>query len=156
MTFLPTRRSAVAALLAASAIGLAACGSDDSSSSSSGSSGSTSSDATPAPTTASDSGGGGGKKLAISADESKGLAFDKKTLSAKAGSVTIDMANPSADKQPHAIAIEGNGVDKSGETVQPGGSDSTVTADLKPGKYTFFCPVPGHREAGMEGTLTVQ
>jgi len=45
-------------------------------------------------------------------------------------------------------------VDKSGQTVQPGGA-STVTADLKPGTYTFYCPVPGHEAAGMKGTLTV-
>jgi uncharacterized cupredoxin-like copper-binding protein len=56
---------------------------------------------------------------------------------------------------PHAIAVEGNGVDKDGSTVQMGGK-STVTANLKPGKYTFYCPVDGHRAAGMQGTLTVK
>jgi len=64
------------------------------------------------------------------------------------------MANGSEDSLPHAIAIEGNGVDKDGETVQPGGS-STVTVRLKPGRYTFYCPVDGHEDAGMKGTLTV-
>ena len=62
------------------------------------------------------------------------------------------MDNPSS--LPHAIAVEGNGVDKDGQTVQKGGK-STITVDLKPGKYTFYCPVDGHRAAGMEGTLTV-
>ena len=56
---------------------------------------------------------------------------------------------------PHAIAIEGNGVDMDGKTVTKGGT-STVTADLKPGTYEFYCPVPGHKEAGMKGTLTVK
>jgi uncharacterized cupredoxin-like copper-binding protein len=62
------------------------------------------------------------------------------------------MDNPSGI--PHAIAVEGNGVDKDGNTVQKGGT-STVTADLKAGTYTFYCPVDGHRAAGMKGTLTV-
>ena len=62
------------------------------------------------------------------------------------------MDNPSG--VPHAVAIEGNGVDTDGKTVSNGGT-STVSADLKPGTYTFYCPVPGHKAAGMKGTLTV-
>jgi plastocyanin len=94
--------------------------------------------------------------LKISAEESNGLSFDKKSLSARAGRVTITMANPSGDNQPHGVAITGaGGVAKSGQVVQPGGT-STVSLDLRPGRYTFYCPVPGHRQAGMEGTLTVQ
>jgi uncharacterized cupredoxin-like copper-binding protein len=94
--------------------------------------------------------------LKISAEESNGLSFDRKTLSAKAGTVTISMANPSGDSQPHGVAITGaGGVAKSGQVVQPGGT-STVSLKLRPGRYTFYCPVPGHRQAGMEGTLTVQ
>ena len=46
-------------------------------------------------------------------------------------------------------------MNKSGSTVQMGGK-STVTVALKPGKYTFYCPVDGHRAAGMQGTLTVK
>ena len=94
---------------------------------------------------------GGGETLKLSADPTK-LAFNTKTLSAKSGTVTLTMANPSGI--PHAIAVEGNGVDKNGQTVQQGGT-STITVNLKPGKYTFYCPVDGHRAAGMEGTLTV-
>jgi len=98
---------------------------------------------------------GGSSSLTLAADESNGLSFTKKTLSAKAGTVTITMDNPSGDSQPHAIAVEGNGVDKDGQIVQPGGT-SKVSLDLKPGKYTFYCPVGSHRQAGMEGTLTVR
>ena len=95
--------------------------------------------------------GGGGETLTLSADPSA-LKFDKSSLSAKAGTVTLKMDNPAGI--PHAIAVEGNGVDKDGETVQKGGT-STVTVNLKPGKYEFYCPVDGHKAAGMEGTLTV-
>jgi uncharacterized cupredoxin-like copper-binding protein len=62
------------------------------------------------------------------------------------------MTNPSG--LPHAIAVEGNGVDKDGQTVMKGGT-STITVTLKPGTYTFYCPVDGHRAAGMQGKLTV-
>ena len=81
------------------------------------------------------------------------LAFDKKTLVARAGKVTITLTN--ASPIPHDIAIKGNGIDVKGATVS-GGGRSTVTAVLKPGTYTFYCSVPGHAEAGMRGTLTVK
>ena len=60
-----------------------------------------------------------------------------------------------ASPVPHDVSIEGGGVEKKGKVVE-GGATSTVAATLKPGKYTFYCSVPGHREAGMEGTLTVK
>jgi plastocyanin len=91
-------------------------------------------------------------KLTLSADSSGKLKFNKKTLSAKAGKVTITMSNPS--NLPHAVAVEGKGVDKDGKTVHKGGK-STVTVTLKKGKYSFYCPVPGHEAAGMKGTLTI-
>lgn len=93
--------------------------------------------------------------LQLSADPTGKIAFDKKSLSAKAGQVSIAMENPSGSGVPHAIAIEGNGVDKDGQTAQPGG-DSSVSVKLKPGKYTFYCPVADHRQEGMQGTLTVK
>ena len=95
----------------------------------------------------------GGKTLQLSADPGGQLKFDKTSLSAKAGKVTLDMANPSS--VPHAVGVRGNGVDKDGATVQQGGN-SKITVDLKPGKYTFYCPVDGHEQAGMKGTLTVK
>ena len=55
---------------------------------------------------------------------------------------------------PDAIAVEGNGVDQDGETVQPGGV-SIDTVNLKPGTYSFYCPVGNHEAEGMEGTLVV-
>lgn len=145
-------------LIAVLALGVAACGSgSDNSSSSTGASGGGGSGgggygaSKPATTGAAPASGGG---VALKADESSGLAFDPKTATAKAGKVTLTMTNPSSNGSPHGIAIEGQGVDKDGATASPGGT-STVSVDLKPGKYTFYCPVGGHRAAGMEGTLTV-
>ena len=124
---------------------LAGCGGSDDNSSSGSSGG--------ASTTSSSSGGGGsgGTQLTLSADPSGALKFDKKTLSAPAGEVTITMTNPSS--VPHDIAIKG-GVDKKGDEVT-GGGKSVVTVNLKPGKYTFYCSVPGHEAAGMNGELDV-
>jgi plastocyanin len=89
-------------------------------------------------------------KLAAS---STALAFDKESLAAKAGKVTVDFDNPSPI--PHNVVIEENGEELAGfEPITEG--EKSETADLKPGTYTFYCSVPGHREAGMEGTLTVK
>lgn len=96
---------------------------------------------------------GGGEELQISADPGGALKFDTDTLEAKAGKVTITMDNPSP--VPHAVSIEGGGIDENGETVEQGGK-STVSADLRPGEYEFYCPVGGHEAAGMKGTLTVK
>ena len=135
-------------LLAVTAVlALAGCGGSDEKSTSSSSSKATS---TPTATQAASS-GGGGETLKLAADKSA-LKFDKSNLTAKAGKVTLEMANPS--QIPHAVAIKGNGVDVDGKTIG-NGETSTASADLKPGTYTFYCPVPGHEAAGMKGTLTV-
>ena len=66
------------------------------------------------------------------------------------------MANPDGNQMPHNVALEGDGVEESGEIVQPGGDVSEVTTTLEAGTYTFFCAVGQHRANGMEGTLTVE
>src|SRR2546426_1120684 len=76
-----------------------------------------------------------GEKLPLSADPSA-LKFARPSLQAKAGTVTIDMTNPAPIQ--HDVSIEGQGVDKQGKKVAKGGP-SAVTADLKPGTYTFYC-----------------
>jgi plastocyanin len=141
---------------AAAALAIAGCGGGSNNSSSSSSASSTPAQSTPTTASSGASGSGGGgasSNLKLAADPSGQLKFDKSSLSAKSGNVTITMSNPSSI--PHGVAIEGQGVDKDGQVVNKGGT-STVTASLKPGKYTFYCPVPGHRQAGMEGTLTVK
>jgi plastocyanin len=84
---------------------------------------------------------------------SAGLAFQFANAQATAGKVTLVAKNP----QPigHNIAVEGNGVSAHGPVVA-GGKTSTVSVTLKPGTYTFFCSVPGHREGGMVGKITVK
>ena len=97
--------------------------------------------------------GGGGETLAFSAPEDGSLKFDQGDVTAKAGTVTVTFDNPSS--VPHALAIEGNGVDATSETVTASEAPP-VEVELAPGTYTFYCPVGGHEAAGMKGTLTVE
>jgi mono/diheme cytochrome c family protein len=92
-------------------------------------------------------------KLELPADPNGQLAYITKQASAPAGALEIDSKN--ASSTPHDIAIEGPGANAKGKVVQ-GGATSTIKVTLKAGKYTFYCSVPGHREGGMEGTLTVK
>jgi plastocyanin len=138
-------------LIGAIAIPVAGCGGDDDDSG--GSSGSTSSSSGGGNTnTTAKSSPGGRQVISISADPSGALKFNKSSLSAKAGKVTVVMANPS--DLPHAIEIEGNGIEIKGQTVNKGGT-SKASGDLKAGSYEFYCPVDSHKQAGMKGTLTV-
>lgn len=95
---------------------------------------------------------GAATTLRLSASPTK-IAFDTTKLSAQAGKITIDFDNPSALE--HDVAIEQDGKQIAiSETIAKG--KTSVSADLKPGTYTFLCTVPGHAEAGMEGTLTIE
>ena len=103
---------------------------------------------------ASDTGGGGkAQTLKLSADPGGALKFDKSSLTAKAGKVTIVLDNPSS--LPQAVEIEGNGIEEESDTIGEG-ETTKVTATVKAGEYEYYCPVDGHKAAGMEGTLTVQ
>ena len=96
----------------------------------------------------------GGSSLTESADPSGQLKFTKDSLSAKAGKVTVHFANMSS--LPHNMTIQqGTNGKTIGATPTFSGSTKTLTVNLKPGTYTFYCSVPGHRQAGMHGTLTV-
>lgn len=108
-------------------------------------------EAEPEQPTTTETGGAGETTLQLAADPGGALKFDKETLEAPAGTTSIELANESS--LPHNVAIEGGDVDEESETVT---NDSTsLTVELESGTYTFFCSVPGHREGGMEGTLTV-
>jgi plastocyanin len=93
-----------------------------------------------------------GGTLDIPVVPSGALAYEFGSAEAAAGAVTINSVNESAI--PHNIAVDGGGVDEQGEVVQDGAT-STVEVDLEAGEYEFYCSVPGHREGGMAGKLTV-
>jgi plastocyanin len=92
-------------------------------------------------------------KLEIPADPNGALAYVFANAEAPAGQLEIDSKNDSSIQ--HDIAIEGNGVNEKGEVVSNGGV-SQISTDLQSGEYAFYCSVPGHRQAGMEGKLTVK
>jgi plastocyanin len=95
-------------------------------------------------------GGGGGATVEVSSPADGSLVFDQTELSAQAGEVTFSYDNPS--QVPHAFEIDG--VEGATETITE--STDEVSVELEPGTYTYFCPVGSHRQAGMEGTLTVE
>jgi plastocyanin len=99
-------------------------------------------------------------KLAIDANPTGQLAYASSKALATPGAVTVTMTNMSGVM--HNIAFEAgeNGATAKGPVIAASSFISkgatTVKLSLKPGKYTFFCEVPGHRQAGMYGTLTVK
>ena len=130
--------------LAGVALVAAGCGSSNKSSSNSGNGGG----GTSAPKKAAPSAGGA---VTESATEFK---FSKPAATAKAGKVTVTETN--AGTTAHSIEIEGTPKgDVKANVISPGQS-TTLTANLKPGKYQFYCPVDSHKQQGMKGTLTVK
>jgi len=152
-----TRPTTAALALAATAVlAVAGCGSSSSKSTSS-----ESTPATPPATQTSSStatapatGGGGQTQLTLAANAEGQLKYDKSTLSAKAGKVSIAFTNSAP--LAHNVSIESSSGESVGATPTFQGGSKTLSVTLKPGTYKFFCTVPGHRQAGMEGTLTVK
>ncbi len=142
---------------AALAIGVAACGGSSSSSSSAGASAATSSTAATSSSSSAASapspGGSSKSKLSVAANPKGALMFDKTSLTAKAGKVTVKFANQAPEG--HNFTIQTSGGKTVGATPTFTGGSKTLAVTLKPGKYTFLCTVPGHAMAGMKGTLTV-
>jgi plastocyanin len=134
------RRTLIALVLSTAL--LAGCGGDDDEESA----------ATPAATQEEPASGGGGQTVDVSSPADGSLKFDQAKLTAKAGSITFTYDNPS--QVPHAFEVEGNGVEEETDTITE--SDASITVDLEPGTYTYYCPVGTHRSAGMEGELTVE
>jgi plastocyanin len=92
-------------------------------------------------------------KLEIPADPGGALAYTFADAEAPPGQLQID--SPNEASVDHNIALEGGGVNEVGPVVNNGGV-STINVGVEAGEYQFFCTVPGHRAAGMEGTLTVK
>ncbi len=153
-----THKLSAAATLALALLVLAGCGSSSGASSSSAStptspattSGSTSTPATP-PAPAST---GAAQTLSLAANPEGQLNYSTTSLSAKAGKVSINFTNMSPLS--HNVTVESSSGATVGATPTFDGGSRTLALNLKPGTYKFFCSVPGHRMAGMEGTLTVQ
>ena len=130
-----TRRARVLAIavLGAGALALPACGGEE--------------EQAPA-------GGAGeakGEVLKISADPGGALRFDKSEYTAQAGTVTIEFENPASI--PHAVEIEGAGIEEETEEVTKG--NASLTVELQAGEYELYCPVGNHADEGMVSTLTV-
>ena len=108
---------------------------------------------TPATTTTTGPAQGGEQTVNVSSPADGAPVFEPSKLTAKAGTVTIDYENPSPVD--HSVAIEAGGETLAESEI---GTDATLpaSADLEPGRFVYYCTVPGHREAGMEGTLTVK
>lgn len=142
--------------LAVGALAVAGCGGSKSTSSPA----SSTTPATPATTSSSTSGGesqssgGAGGALSLSANSEGQLAYSTTSLSAKAGKVTIDFSNSAPLSHNLTVASPSGSVAGATPTFQ--GGSKTLSLNLKPGTYKFYCTVPGHRQAGMEGTLTVK
>jgi plastocyanin len=95
----------------------------------------------------------GSSKVTLQADPSGGLMFNQTTLTASAGTVTIDFENTSST--PHNVTVADSTGKVLGSTPTFTGGSKTLTLKLAKGTYTYYCAVPGHEQAGMKGTLTI-
>ena len=151
----PTRHARIVApVLALCALAvLAGCGSSSNNNTTSSSSAASSAPAAATSTPSSSTAPAGAEKLSLEANASGQLKYNTTSLSAKAGTVSIDFTNKS--ELAHNVTIESSSGQVVGHTPTFAGGSQTLSVSLKPGKYKFFCSVPGHRMAGMEGTLTL-
>jgi plastocyanin len=100
-------------------------------------------------------GAGGGSTVKLAADPTQ-IAYTTDSLKAKAGNLAIDFNNPNP-AIPHDVCVDSSSGGQLGCSDQVTNGSSTLALDnLKPGKYTFFCSVDAHEQAGMKGTLAVQ
>lgn len=98
--------------------------------------------------------GGGSNELSFEADPDGALAYTEDEVTGSPGKATVNFNNPAP--VPHDVRIEDAGGKDIGGTEVISEKSETASVELKAGEYTFYCSVPGHRDAGMEGTLTVE
>jgi plastocyanin len=134
------------------AIALAGCGGSKSTSSSESTPAAPATAATTQSTAAAPPAASG--ELSLAADPEGQLKYDKTALAAKAGSVAIDFTNSASLE--HNVTVESSSGTVVGATPTFQGGSKTLKLTLKAGTYKFYCSVPGHRQAGMEGTLVVK
>jgi plastocyanin len=142
----------LAGLLAASGCGSSSKTSTSSPASTTPAAPTTSSATTPSNPAA--AGGGAGHALSLSANPEGQLKYSTSTLTAKAGKVSITFTNMASLS--HNLTVASSSGAQMGATESFQGGSKTLALNLTAGTYKFFCTVPGHRAAGMEGTLTVQ
>src|SRR5687768_11970163 len=142
------KASVLLVAIALALFGLAACGDDDDDGDT------TAAETTEATTDTAAAGGGGGGEIDISAAADGTLAYDQTDAETTAGANTLNFDNPASLS--HDVVIEDESGGEVGRTDLISGSTTSANVDLQPGTYTFYCSVPGHREGGMEGTLTVK
>lgn len=128
------RTSRLLALAAAAVLALSACGGG----------GTTGTD---------DAGNGGDGAATVSLMGTDALEFSPTEVTAPAGEITVELE--CGEGVNHDFTVEGEGGDEPVAECAAG-ENGTGTVSLDAGTYTFYCSVPGHREAGMEGTLTVE
>lgn len=138
-------------VLALAAFALVACGGDDDADTNGDGNGTTTA---PAEREEGAAGDQAGNTISFEASADSGLAYTEDEVTAKAGKATIEFVN--AQQMAHDVVIEDQAGNDIARTDIITDETATTTANLKPGEYTFYCSVPGHREAGMEGTLTVE
>ncbi len=146
------RKLAALLALALASVALAACGSSSNTTTTTTEGGETNAGA--AEGGEKSGGGGGGSTVELEADPSGGLAYTTTEVDAQSGKVTVDFTNPQG--LTHDVAIENENGEEVGKTELIAESATSTTVELGPGTYTYYCTVPGHREAGMEGTLVVK
>jgi uncharacterized cupredoxin-like copper-binding protein len=158
------KKLSVLAVLLVASLALVACGGGGSSSSSSTTESTTAAAPSSESSETTESGeemesgaeaeGMSGSTIMFEANPEGQLMFTAMTASGKAGNDTIDFKNPSST--PHNVAIEDSAGKTVAETKTITESETSTKVELEAGEYTFYCSIPGHREAGMEGTLTVE
>ena len=133
---IPRNRSFLVAALSLLVLALAGCGGDG--------------DAGGDTETSTEAAGPATAEISVTGQDD--LKWSTTELRATAGEVTVELT--CQDAVNHDFVIEE--LDDQTVVACDPGQTATGTVELDPGTYTFYCSVPGHREAGMEGTLTVE